>query len=257
MVALPDYGKLLKSERNVGIPGLDRPSAAYDLALYLELGSTGSAVLVVTPIVRLTFKDGSGANLAWTQATKDAFRTALKDALTSVWSERHELKTVTPTALTFNTIKVLLDVQLSGTLGRTDHSHWNAEVTKVPPSGAGSATGDPFLGGLLNGSVRLDSEDLTAVNKGGPEKQCGAVHEFGHMLGYLDEYLDKHGKPEGIEHWTTDTSSIMNLGEQVRPRHYWFFADWCNGQYTTLGSMTKKPIEWKVNGVVNKVEAKV
>lgn len=40
-----------------------------------------------------------------------------------------------------------------------------------------------------NGKVQLDSEDLTTVSKAkGFKQKGGAVHEFGHMLGLLDEY---------------------------------------------------------------------
>lgn len=62
------------------------------------------------------------------------------------------------------------------------------------------------------GNVTLDSEDLNPVNKGGPQSQRGAVHEFGHMLGLDDEY------PAASPH-TGDKASVMNSSEAVRPRH--------------------------------------
>jgi hypothetical protein len=249
---------MIFTEQDVNIPGLTRPDSAYDLGLYRELGNDGRAVLVVTTICSVKFADGSGPNMAWTGTEKADFTSRLRSAWMDVWSEKYVLRTVTPTALPYDVIGVVFDVQLSETLGRTDHSHWNITIAKIPPAGfQTSTTRDPLFAGILNGSVALDSEDLTAVNKGGPELQRGAVHEFGHMMGYKDEYLDEDGKAAGIPYWTDDKVSIMNSGERVQPRHYIWFADWCNKRFATIGALSKKPIEWKVNGTVNMATARI
>jgi hypothetical protein len=257
MALKPNKGKMIYAEKNVDIPGLDRPGSAYDLGLYRELGSDDRAVLLVTTICRLKFVDGSGPNMAWTGAEKSDFTSRLQATLIDAWSEKHVLRTVTPTALPYDVIGVVFDIQLSESLGRTTHSHWTVEITKIAPGGTQtSSTSDPWFDGILNGSVELDSEDLTPTNKGGPEMQRGAVHEFGHMMGYRDEYL-KDGKAEGISGWTDDKVSVMNLGERVQPRHYIWLADWCNKRFSTLGALSKKPIEWKVDGGVNMATARI
>lgn len=256
MALLPNKAKLYFSEQDVNIPGLDRPNSAYDLLLCEELGNSNRAVLVVTVICALEFVDGK--NLSWTVTEKLNFTSSLKSTITDTWSEKHVLRTVTSTALKYDTVGVVFDIQLSETLGWSDHSHYNISVTKVPPNTfLQSATRDPLFTGILNGKVELNSNGLMQWNKGGPEKQIPAAHEFGHMIGYLDEYLNQEGKPEGVDGWTTDQVSIMNLGRTVQPRHYIWFADWCNAKYKSLGGLSRQPIEFKVDGVVNMATAKI
>jgi hypothetical protein len=54
----------------------------------------------------------------------------------------------------------------------------------------------------------------------------GVVHEFGHTIGLPDEYNEWAGlfRTEG----SRDNASVMNSGDQVRPRHYQHFADLVN-----------------------------
>ena len=251
-------GQLIYSEKNVNIPGKLRPNSAYDLNLYPQLGSSTQAVLVVSVICAMKFVNGKTPGLSWLGPEKTKFMTDLEAALVAVWSEKHELKTVTPTALAFSTIGVRFDITLSETLGATSHSHWSVSVEKIPAgSFKTSAAGMFNFTGLLNGNVDLDSEDLTPASKGGPEKQRGAMHEFGHMMGYFDEYVDKSDKPVGVPAWTSDLTSIMNCGETVQGRHYIWFADWCNRQYITLANLSKKPIEFKVDGAINMAVAQI
>ncbi len=256
MGAIADKGKMYFFERNVDIPGLTRPSSTYDLGLYAELGVADRAVLVVTMIARLTYKDGP--NLAWTGVEKTTFTAALKSRLTTEWEEKHKLQTMTPTVLAYDKIAVVFDLQFSESIGTAAHSHWNIDIIKILPAAfVTSTTDDVTLAGLLNGRVELDSNDLISVPKGGPASQFPAAHEFGHMLGYRDEYLNAKGKPEDNDAWTTDLASIMNLSSTVQPRHYIWFADWCNRQCATLASLSKKPIDWRVNGTLNLATALV
>jgi len=206
----------------------------------------------------MKFVNGTTAGLSWLGPEKTKFITDLKAALLAVWSEMHELKTVTPTALTFSVIGVTFDFTLSEALGATSHSHWSVSVEKISVGTFRSSATDMLnFTGLLNGSVDLDSEDLTPTSKGGPGKQRGALHEFGHMMGYLDEYVDKSGKPVGVPSWTSDLTSIMNTGESVQGRHYIWLAGWCNSQFTTLAQLSKSPIEFKVDGTINMAVARI
>ena len=83
----------------------------------------------------------------------------------------------------------------------------------------------------------LDSLDLNPDHKGG-SKQRAAVHEFGHMLGFREEYPNpnetkedgtpKRGPTDFTDAWTLDEESVMYNGETVRERHYAPFAGWLN-----------------------------
>jgi hypothetical protein len=256
MAVIPDKGKMYFVERNVDIPGITRPSSAYDLGLYAELGASDRAVLICTVIANLTYKDGD--NLAWTGVEKTKFTADLKSTLISVWQEKHTLQTTTPTILPYKKISVIFDLQFSEGLSATAHSHWNITITKIPPADfKTSSVSDGNLAGILNGRATFDSNDLQATDKGGTEKQYPAAHEFGHILGYKDEYLNAKGKPEDNASWTTDLVSIMNCGSTVQARHYIWFADWCNRQCATIGALSKQPIDWKVDGTVNLATALV
>lgn len=63
------------------------------------------------------------------------------------------------------------------------------------------------------------------------------AHEFGHTVGLTDEYhwWAELFRTEG----SRDTASIMNLGDEVRPRHYQHFADLVNSTFG--GRCTYRP----------------
>ena len=259
MALLPDKGKMVYTEQNVDIPGFSRPSSAYDLGLYHELGGAGRAVLEVTVICSFSFDDGTastgGAALTWTAADKTKFMDDFKDVCSKAWGEQYRIKTAC-TSLPFNDVGVIITIVAKEGMGKTEHSHWNLTVKKVDAF-KGSATSDPILGGMFNGKMETTSRSLMPTDKGGPKLQRPAVHEFGHMLGYLDEYLNAEGKPEALEDWTTDLESVMNRGDTIRDRHYVFFAYWLTNQYTVLAGLKKEKIDWKVNGTLDRTHAKV
>lgn len=75
-------------------------------------------------------------------------------------------------------------------------------------------------------TLDLGDEHRSPVETGFPGGQQRVAHEFGHTVGLTDEY-----------HWwaglfgtegSRDTASIMNLGDEIRPRHYQHFADLVN-----------------------------
>ena len=128
------------------------------------------------------------------------------------------------------------------------HSHWNLHITKVD-SGVTSNVDDG--GGLItNGDANLDSQDLLPEDKGGPAPMVPAIHEFGHMIGYRDEYVGKGGAAADNPHHTADLGSIMNRSITVRERHYVLLADWLTRQ-------SDPGVLWRVNGVTDVTNAKI
>ena len=93
--------------------------------------------------------------------------------------------------------------------------HWEITVKKIKAGGFSTSYVVPS-----KGSVTLDSEDLTPVTKAIGFKQRGAVHEFGHMLGLLDEYK----KSPHI----SDKASVMHSSEVIRARHDSTIIKWMN-----------------------------
>jgi hypothetical protein len=95
-------------------------------------------------------------------------------------------------------------------------SHWTITAHKLK---------SPIQNFVRNKSdVRFESTGLDPkVPYGGSKPRRSIVHEFGHMLGYRDEYRNSE---RGTTAYLGDSESMMHFGETVRERHYVFFADW-------------------------------
>ena len=244
----PDYGKRMFSETNVDVTAALKPDAAYDLALYREQGNPSRGVLVVTVILNFKFKEGKskgGSALTWSSAESSKFMTDVTSALKSKWTEKYRITTKS-TVPAVTDIGVGFDLQAAGGLSVFSHSHWNMNVVKTDQFVTSFVCGG---GGsfITNGEVSLDSLDMDW--KYGPNTQRGVVHEFGHILGYRDEYFNSATKKaEDNPHWLGDKTSVMNTGEDVRPRHYALLTDWLNAQYKTAARLSKSDIKWLVSG---------
>jgi hypothetical protein len=248
MPLVPDYGKKIFAEENVDVTEALKPDAAYDLGLYHEAGKTGRGVLVVKTILNFKFKDGksqAGATLTWSGTEKSTFMSGVKTALTDKWSDKYRLTTLS-TVPSIKDVGVLFDVDCRMDMSVFSHSHWNLNIVKTDKFERSFVCGG---GGsfITNGEVSLDSMDLDW--KWGVNSQRAIVHEYGHVLGYRDEYLDSEtNKPQDNPHWLTDNTSAMNCGEAIRPRHYTLLTSWLNKKFETHARLTKKEIKWKVAG---------
>lgn len=249
MALVPDYGKKILFEQNVDVTEALKPDAAYDLGLYWEAGNSGRAVLVVKTILNFKFKDGKSQHgkgtLTWSGTEKSKFMGDIKTALTDKWSEKYRL-TTSSTVPVVRDVGVLFDVDCRMDMSVFSHSHWNLNIEKADDFVQSYVCGG---GGsfITNGEVSLDSGDMDW--KWGVNSQRGVVHEYGHILGYRDEYMNNDKKKaEDNPHWLTDTTSVMNVGEAVRPRHYTLLTSWLNDQFATAARLAKEPIKWKVSG---------
>lgn len=265
MTLIADTGKKIFTEDNVdlSVAGVFITNDAYDLGFFPEAGTGGArAVLVVTVILVFEFVDtGTTPALQWTGAEKTKFMDDYKTQCSSVWGEKHQL-TTTNTFVAAKVAGVTFNIQTMETgLGATlSHSHWNVKCRKVSsprPSftrpGGGSATGD--------GDVELTNLDLTpSTPYGATRTRRTAVHEFGHILGYRDEYPAPAGSSKStLNLYTTshpgELESIMYFGETIYARHYTLFADWVSRQWVSKDPFHCKPNEWKVDGTMDMATA--
>ncbi|HEX2891413.1 hypothetical protein [Vineibacter terrae] len=259
MGLVPDRSRKILSARNANFPWALRRFAVCDLDLYPELGQPGRGVLVVTHIANITaWRDGKnadGSTAAWSGDDKTVFKDMWCRIVSDMWSEQHRITTGTANAMSgIVDIGVIFDLKISEAMAAADHSHVNLEVTKVEfgqPKGAASNTGNVvnigvkgcslrgIVGGgpVWNDSARLRYIDIFPGNDLGG---TAVAHEFGHMLGYRDEYPSAPWQRNDA--WTGDTESIMYAGRIVRERHYTLFAAWLDAQYRRRGPL------WKVNG---------
>jgi hypothetical protein len=180
-----------------------------------------------------------------------------KTQCSSVWGEKHQLVTANPT-LAAKVAGVIFKIETmeSGAGATFSHSHWNVKCRKVS-SPRPSFTRPGGGGSMSNGTAELNSLDLTpSTPYGATGTRRTAVHEFGHMLGYRDEYpVPPSASPADAALFTTshptDVDSIMYFGETIYPRHYVFFADWVSRQWVSKDPVNCKPSEWTVNGTMD------
>jgi hypothetical protein len=186
---------LIASEGDI-TGGALKANDAYDLSLYRMPNGSFEVVL----FMKLQFFFESGAGGDWTEAEEKKFVRDWRVAVQSAWSGRNIHVTASGKSVS---IRLDFETQVGGWM----FDHWEITVTKIK-----AGTFSTSYVNVGSGNVTLDSEDLNAVNKGGPQTQRGAVHEFGHMLGLDDEY------PAASTH-TGDKASVMNSSETVRQRH--------------------------------------
>jgi hypothetical protein len=256
MPLIPDKSKLIFSEQNVDVPAGWKTADAYDLALYQETGNSARAVLVVTIILNFKFIDGDstvtpGAKLRWTADGKRDFMDGVKKECAAAWGEKHRLTTTDPVPAQKDA-GVVFDIKTGESMSITTHSHWNVNTTALDAFVRSSVCA---WGGscVTNGEANWDSLDLQAVPRGGTGTMRDAIHEFGHMLGYRDEYP---GATKENSVWNGDMDSVMRAAEKIQPRHYVFFADWISRQWMSATSLCKANA-WKVNGTIDLTNAQV
>ncbi len=188
-------------------------SDAYDLRLYQE--ADGNYTAEVYMKLDFNFENGvdaSGNPIEWTEADRQQFIADYETAIENVWDGR-VLETLPDGS------EVRLDVNLDSrdapvVLGE----NWTVNVTKIEPGGFARSSVTPS-----RNIATLDSEDVVLTTKSGGFQQTGAAHEFGHMIGLLDEYTA--GSPN-----IADTDSIMHGGQVVENRHVEDFGDWVRAQ---------------------------
>lgn len=185
---------------------------AYDLRLVLM--PDGSYELFIVMKLQFFFEAGSGGE--WTPAERTTFRTQYTTAVKAFWSGRR-IKVLK----SGKHVSVQLDLHTQE--GGWMWDHWELTVTKIP-------AGDFKVSYVRwdNNTVALDSSDLNSVEKKAGHWQRGAVHEFGHMLGFDDEY------PATSPH-AGDHSALMNSGEQLKPRYDETLRTWLDRKLKGLG----------------------
>jgi len=163
---------------------------------------------------------------AWTAAEKTSFHNRTDSYIWSAWSNRATLGVVGGSS--FSRRHVASGVSINLDIRRvTAHEHWNVNVTKIA-AGAFARSNVVWNTRIIN----LDTNDfVTRVNCAGAPRVCRnqipVAHEFGHaagntvVLGRGDEY------PAASAH-TNDHASMMNVGSQLRDRHFQTILDELN-----------------------------
>ncbi len=200
-----------------------------------------SGRLEVLVKVNFTFEDGDavdfndlkGQSAIWSDAEIKKWKASYIALMEGRWGGKYhfhhpDLKNVT----------VYVDVEIDE---KTSGWHYDLKINKIPKgemeqssvTHLGKRTGGVFKASKKTDkhSVDLDSEDLTFIDKGTDvkDKQKGAVHEFGHMVGLGDEYDDRKA---GIKHAAMvrnalgtvltegNFDDVMSVGNTIEKQHY-------------------------------------
>jgi hypothetical protein len=252
----PDFARPLMGGVNVKTPIALTGGKVYRLNLYPELGRDDRSVLVVGMTLQFQFEEADNG-LKWFLSEQKKFVDGAVAAIKSVWDNKWRITTSsTAPHRRLRDVGVLfaLKTYIDGW-----HSDDDFEITvkKVPAGTPDSAEVKYRLG---NASMMNSAND--AKNRGGPMKQRAIVHEFGHMLGLNDEYDTNPDFFDNLRHtpnrsWLSDTGSVMNAGERVRPRHYVPFATWLTQQLATVAKLTTSDVSYKVDGVWDATNARL
>jgi hypothetical protein len=226
-----NWAKKIAYEGNVSIPGGEKFSYAYDLALFEDLVNSQAMVLLVTVTMDFTFDDYDG--LTWGATDKTAFMNGVKTLCEGAWSNKFRIikafpvpglasgfdRTIPNRSGSYSEARVAILVNTS-----EGSSLWlrgwniNVKKTKSPVR--------PSVGDKSN--VRFESTMLDPnIPDGGTKPRRSIVHEFGHMLGYRDEYPNSE---RGTDAYVGEVDSIMHVGDTIKERHYVFFADWISNK---------------------------
>lgn len=149
----------------------------------------------------------------WTIQQKRHFHNTLDKQIWGVWSDHVRIKVdgSTPLAKRFHGHPLRLTFDIRWVLKT---GHWDVHVRKLP-AGSNPTT---FISNVTFSTrkIELDSADLEAYqasNAAGKTRSFRAgPHEFSHTMDNPDEY-------GATSPHLPDTSSIVNIGNQVRPRH--------------------------------------
>ncbi|MBC8218622.1 MAG: hypothetical protein H8E73_09170, partial [Planctomycetes bacterium] len=183
----------------------------------------------------------------WTSAQRSAFIKKWKDIVQKAWSEKYEIvpkpgQAKAKCKCACGT-QVMIDWEMSeieDITNKKDRSRkkdeWLVAVLRRTSGGDVAVNGDNHRVQIdpsannprvahtkmaLAGAVKA-GEDPKEYDHRNVKPPTLSEHEFGHMIGLVDEYMMRGGP------WLTDRPSMMNIGNSVRPRHYIPFAMWMN-----------------------------
>lgn len=158
----------------------------------------------------------------WTPTEKRLFHTKFDQLIWQIWSRKYtvRVKGTSKFANRYRDLSFVVSIDVQWVI---TNPHWTVMLNKLPPTKS-------FNQSYVNWQKRiiaLDTKDAVPVNKSAhlPKvKQYGLTHEFGHALGNVPGVIPKAHSDEYLANnkFLQDERSIMNVGNELRKRHFDF-----------------------------------
>ncbi|HEY5721827.1 MAG TPA: hypothetical protein VIT45_05845 [Allosphingosinicella sp.] len=193
----------------------------YDLRL-VRSGDNGLTVEVVLSIFLDFVPNDRDPSVTWGAGEGAAFIDEWKRQIAGKW-DRSSYVTYREQDIS---LRFVLDIR-----DKAKDTQWQMRVFKMGDDSIfrPSAVGRSAFKGKYD--AEFDSND--DVLKPGTD-QTALIHEFGHMIGNEDEYVER-------SEFSADTLSIMHHGGTVRDRHLDHFVSWAKPQVDSLIENKAKP----------------
>ncbi|KAF2507617.1 hypothetical protein EYY60_16815 [Flavobacterium zhairuonense] len=157
----------------------------------------------------------------WNYIEKKKIHEAFEKEMDRVWNRKASLKVVGSSTFAIehknDIFKLFFDIKWA-----VNNSHWNVDVIKVAPT---NFSNRPFV----NWNTRqiklytVDIQNMTKVGAPTNVSQKNIPHEFGHAIGNSSSITGMHAdeyNPSST--FFSDKISIMNVGMELRTRHFDF-----------------------------------
>jgi hypothetical protein len=179
----------------------------------------GHCILEVS--VRMNWRFINSSGRSFDASDKAGFIAQMSWAIRDVWEDAPEVQLMNPSQECCTCENgTVFRFHFEHTIGQeeqTGYHQMEAQVLSTP----NRLRGWTVRPGRL---LRLDTNDTIHSERAPGHYQRDVAHEFGHLLGPMDDYRTGYeGGDTGMHH---DTASIMHSGETVRPRHVQHFANW-------------------------------
>ncbi len=166
----------------------------------------------------------SSETSSWTYSEKHRFHKKIDSMIYNSWGKRWYLKVDGTSNFSQRNTNTIWDVNFD-VEWVLQKEHWKVNVRKVKPKRILKSSVD-----WNKKQINLDTEDFKCIMaENGESKyyQYIASHEFGHTIG--NSFVFNSGDEyKSSSSYFFDKASIMNIGNQIRDRHFWYILDHLN-----------------------------
>ncbi len=164
--------------------------------------------------------------LPWTYNERRDFHSKVDDLIWNTWGNRVLLKVEGNSDFAKKYKNVCWELKFDIQWVLFDE-HWTVNVIKLPRNYLDDPRSEVKW---EKKEINLDTKDVYFRGRkrsGGKYFQKPVVHEFGHTIGNVKKF-NRGDEYKSISSYNLDFKSIMNVGNEIRDRHFWFVIEQLN-----------------------------